>query len=318
MRELHRLELEELGLSSWEAQVYLALLRSSGGLGASAVATTTGIQRTSIYPVLDALLEKGMVERGAGYGSRFTAVAPRRALPSLIAREKEELASRERLAGELADKLESVAEPFDPSAEVEVIQVLRDPRLISDRFQRLELEAERQIEIFCKVPLYTRIDNPAQDKVMRRGVRVRGIYEQAAINDQTFEPYLSKWIATGEEARVYKGELPHKLALFDRQSVLLPLVSVNGQGSTLFIKHPQLAMSLGMLFDSFWERSSPIPVGRAKTIKEASKPAAVPPKVRSKPTGRSSNSQPDILGQSVAFPTKRHQLPKTKSEKKNG
>src|ERR1043166_788828 len=236
MRELHRLELEELGLSSWEAQVYLALLRSSEGLGACAVATTTGIQRTSIYPVLDALLEKGMVERGAGYGGRFTAVAPRQALPSLIAREKEELTSRERLAGELADKLESVAEPFDPSAEVEVIQVLRDPRLISDRFHRLELEAERQIEVFCKVPLYTRIDNPAQDKVMRRGVRVRGIYEQAAINDQTFEPYLSKWIATGEEARVYKGELPHKLALFDRQSVLLPLVSVNGQGSTLFIK----------------------------------------------------------------------------------
>ena len=151
---------------------------------------------------------------------------------------------------------------------------------------------------------------------MRRGVRVRGIYEQAAIDDQTFEPYLSKWIATGEEARVYKGELPHKLALFDRQSVLLPLVSVNGQGSTLFIKHPQLAMSLGMLFDSFWERSIPIPVGRPKRIKEASKPAAAPPKLRSKPRRRSTNSQPDILGRSVTLPTKRHQLPKLKSENK--
>src|SRR5206468_7760124 len=79
MRGLHRLELEELGLSSSEAQVYLALLRSSGGLGASAVANATAIQRTGIYPTLDALLEKGMVERGAGYGSRFTAVGPRRA-----------------------------------------------------------------------------------------------------------------------------------------------------------------------------------------------------------------------------------------------
>lgn len=312
MRELHRLELEELGLSSWEAQVYLALLRSSAGLGASAVASATGIQRTSIYPVLDALLEKGMVERGAGYGSRFTAVAPGRALPSLIAREKEELASRERLAGELADKLESVAEPFDPSAEVEVIQVLRDSRLISDRFQRLELEAERRIEIFCKVPLYTRVDNPAQDRAMRRGIVFRGIYEEAAINDQTFEPYLSKWIANGEEARVYKGELPHKLALFDRQSVLLPLVSANGQGSTLFIKHPQLARSLGMLFDSFWERSSPLPVSRAKRIKEASKPAAAPPNLRSKSVRRSTN-----LGQASPFPTKRHQVPKTKSKAKN-
>ena len=83
MRGLHRLELEQLGLSSSEAQVYLVLLRSSGGLGASAVASTTGIQRTGIYPILDALLEKGMVERGAGYGGRFTAVASRQALPNL-------------------------------------------------------------------------------------------------------------------------------------------------------------------------------------------------------------------------------------------
>ncbi len=184
MRGLHRLELEELGLSSSEAQVYLALLRTSGGLGASAIANAAGMQRTGIYPILDALLEKGMVERGAGYGGRFTAVAPKQALPSLIAREKQELANRERLAGELADKLESVAEPIDPTAEVEVIQVLRDPRLIAERFERLELEAERQIEIFCKPPVIGRIDNPAQTRAMRRGVRIRSVAVRVA-------PFLS-------------------------------------------------------------------------------------------------------------------------------
>ncbi len=266
MRALHRLELEELGLSSSEAQVYLALLRTSGGLGASAVASATGIQRTAIYPILDALLEKGMVERGAGYGSRFTAVAPKRALPSLIAREKEELANRERLAGELADKLELVAEPFDPNAEVEVIQVLRDPRLVAERFERLELEAERVIEIFCKPPVIGRLDNPAQAKAMRRGVRVRSVYECSALNDPALEPHLPKWIAAGEEARFYDGELPHKLALFDRQSILMPLVTPKGQGSTLFIRHPQLGMSLGMLFDSFWQRAKPFPANRAGSM----------------------------------------------------
>jgi HTH-type transcriptional regulator, sugar sensing transcriptional regulator len=301
MRELHRLELEELGLSSAEAQVYLALLRSSGGLGASAVATMAGIQRTSIYPILDALLEKGMVERGAGYGSRFTAVAPKQALPSLITREKQELSNRERLAGELADKLESVTEPFDPTAEVEVIQVLRDPRLIAERFERLELEAERQIEVFNKPPVIGRIDNPAQNTAMRRGVRVRGIYEQTAINDSALEPYLSKWIAAGEEVRFYEGDLPHKLALFDRQIVLIPLVTPSGQGSALFIRHPQLALSLGMLFDSFWERSKPFPVGRAEGTKEVTKAAAAPRKLQLRSTGRSTNSQPGISGTKVPF-----------------
>jgi sugar-specific transcriptional regulator TrmB len=300
MRELHRLELEELGLSSSEAQVYLALLRTSGGLGASAVANATGIQRTAIYPVLDALLEKGMAERGAGYGGRFTAVPPRRALPSLIAREKEELANRQRLAGELADKLETVAEPFDPTAEVEVIQVLRDPRLIAERFERLELEAERQIEIFCKPPVIGRLDNPAQAKAMRRGVRIRSVYEQSALDDPALEPYLSKWVAAGEEARFYDGELPHKLAVFDRQSVLMPLVAPSGQGSTLLIRHPQLAMSLGMLFDSFWDRAKPFSAGPAKhTKKVAHLRQAASRKLQLRSGRQSTNSEPSVFRQKV-------------------
>lgn len=316
MSEVHRLELEELGLSTAEAHIYLALLRNSGGLGASTIAITTRIQRTRIYPILDALLEKGMVERGAGYGTRFTAVHPRQALPSLIAREKEDLSHREQLAGELMNKLESVTEPPNAQTEVEIIQVLRDPRLIAERFERLELEAERQIEIFCKPPVYGRIDNPAQNKAMRRGVRVRSVYEQTAINDPALEPYLPKWIAAGEEARVYEGELPHKLALFDRQNVLMPLVTPSGQGSTLFIRHPQLAMSLGMLFDSFWERSKPFPVGCAKGTKKVTKAAATPPDLQLRPRGRSANSQMDALRQNH-FRTRDYQLPRMKTEKKD-
>src|SRR6266496_1959779 len=141
MRGFHRLELEEFGLSSPEAQVYLALLRSTGGLGASAVANTTGIQRTGIYPILD----------------------------------------------------------------------------------------------------------------------------------------------------------------FDRQSVLMPLVAPSGQGGTLFIRHPQVAMSLGMLFDSFWERGKPFPASCAKRTKdkEVTKTAAASSKLLLTPRRRSTNSQPHFLGQKV-------------------
>lgn len=259
MSEVHRLELEELGLSTGEAQVYLALLRTAGGLGASAVATTTGIPRTSIYPILNALLEKGMVEGEAGYGSRFRAVRPKQALPSLIVREKEEVLQRERLAGELVDQLESLAEPAESNGEAEIIQVLRDPRLIAERFERLQLEAEQQVEVFIKAPIFNpRYTNPTQEKAMRRGVRFRGLYERAIVDSPEIHPYLSKWIAAGEEARVHEGELPHKLAIFDRQYILMPLITPAGQGRTLFIRHPQLARTLGVAFDALWDRAEPI------------------------------------------------------------
>ena len=80
----------------------------------------------------------------------------------------------------------------------------------------------------------------------------------------------------------------------------MPLVAPSGQGSTLFIRHPQMAMSLGMLFDSFWERGKPFLARRAKETedKRVRKTAIAPPR------RRSNNSQPHVLGQKVYSRTK--------------
>ena len=87
---------------------------------------------------------------------------------------------------------------------------------------------------------------------------MRGLYERGILDVPEVKPYLSSWLAQGEEARVYDGELPHKLAIFDRQTVLVHLTMSGDQARTLFIRHAELAMSLGMLFDSLWEQSSPL------------------------------------------------------------
>jgi len=258
---LHELELQKLGLSTPEAQIYLTLLRS-GSLGASAVMNMTGIPRSTVYPTLNSLLDRGLVEAEAGYGGRFSAIPAEQALPSLIARAREELlqevVQRERIASELAKQLQTLAQPAENNGESELIQVLRDPRVIAERFERLELEAERQIDGFIKAPIFCRSDNPPLGKALRRGVRVRGLYERAVLDDPAVKPTLASFIAKGEEARLYEGELPHKLAIFDRKNILLPLITPTGQGRTLFIRHPQLAASLEMLFESLWERAKPI------------------------------------------------------------
>lgn len=262
-------ELQELGLLGSEAQVYLALIRN-GALGASAIGGVTGIPRSSVYPTLNSLVEKGLIEAGAGYGSRFSVVAPDQALPSLIVREREEMLRRERLAAQaveerehlarnLAERLSSLAEPIETVSE-EVIQVIRSPRGVSERFDRLQLEAERQIDGFVKAPIYGRQGNPALEKALRRGVRVRAIYERAVLEVAHIKPYFADWITKGEEARVYDGELPHKLVIFDQLSVLIPLTMPGDQTRMLFTRHPELAKSLGILFDTLWERAKPLEV----------------------------------------------------------
>lgn len=268
MLEGHQTNLEKMGLSATEAQIYLTLLRKGGRIGASEVAAATGMARSSVYLAVNRLTDLGLVEAEAGYGSGFSAVPPKRALPHLIDRGTEELSERKRLAGELVAQLGSLAEPAETDGDAEVIQVIRDPRVIADRFDQLQLEAEHQIDVISKAPVFCRPSNPEQDKVQRRGVRCRSLYEQAILNDPAVEPYLTKWIAAGEEARVFEGELPHKLAIFDRQSILMPLVTPSGNGRTLFIRHPQLAMTLSIAFDSLWERAKPIPVELATPAKQ--------------------------------------------------
>lgn len=259
MRDEPQIKLERLGLSAAEAQVYFALVQSGGTLGASAVAAATGVPRTNVYPILNSLLDKGIVEAEAGYGSRYTAVRPKEALSLLIVRAREELVQREHLSRELVEHLESLAEPTQINGESELIQVLRDPRVIAERFERLQREAKKQLDAFVKFPIFNpRYGNPEQQEAMRRGVRMRALYERAIVDTPEIKPYLAKWISGGEEARVHEGELPHKLAIFDRQNILMPLLTPGGRGRALFIRHPQLATSLAMLFEFLWERAEPI------------------------------------------------------------
>ncbi|MCA1605873.1 MAG: hypothetical protein LC775_10455, partial [Acidobacteria bacterium] len=245
-------ELEELGLAPAEAQAYLALIRH-GALAASAVAGVTQIPRSSVYPTLNSLVSKGLVEGGAGYGSRFTAIPAEQALPALIRHEKEQIAHREALVKSLSEHLAAVGESSE-AVPRDLIQVIRSPRAAAERFNRLQLEAEREIAVFNKPPFMQRTGNPTQDIVQRRGVHYRAIFERSGLNDPAVRPFLNP----GEEARAYGAELPQKLAIFDSKVVLVPLIQPGQQIDTLFIRHRQLAETLRLAFEYLWERSEPM------------------------------------------------------------
>ncbi len=269
MAEDIQIELQELGLLPAEAQVYLALVRN-GALGGSAIASVTGFPRSSVYLTLNSLLDKGLVEGGAGHGSRFSVVPPEQALPSLVVQERESLAQREAVANKLGQRLSALVEPAEAVPE-DLIQIIRNPRAVAERYDRLRLEAKQSVEVFAKAPIFSRPGpDPVLERVLRRGVLCRGVCEKAVLNDPAVGPYLARWIARGERVRIYDGKLPHKLALFDRRSVFVALTMPGDQMRTVFIRHPELANSLGILFDTFWAQSQPLVIhqkGRSPGVK---------------------------------------------------
>ena len=275
--------LQELGLLAAEAHVYLALVRN-GALSGTAAASVTGYPRSSVYLTLNSLLHKGLIEGGHGHGSRFFVVPPDKALPSLVMQEKEAIAQREKIAAQLGRRLASLLEPTETTPD-KLIQVIRSPRGVAERYERLQLEARRSNEVFVKAPFFVAPGNPVQEKANRDGVRVRAIYERAVLDVAAVKPYLAKWIALGEQVRIYDGKLPHKLAIFDRKRALVHLTMPGDQMRTLYIDHPELAVSLGVAFDALWERSKPL--GNADRKK--SSPNSIASRVR-KPTGRAQAS----------------------------
>jgi len=256
MRDDFRSALQELGLLPAEAHVYFALVRN-GALSGTAVASVTGYPRSSVYLTLNSLLEKGLIEGGPGHGSRFFVVPPDKALPSLIMQEKEAIAEREKIAADLGRRLSSLLEPTETTPD-KLIQVIRSPRGVAERYERLQLEAKRSNEVFVKAPFFVAPGNPVQKRASRHGVRVRAIYERAVLEVAAVKPYLAVWVAQGEQVRIYDGELPHKLAIFDRKRALVHLTMPGDQMRTLYIDHPELAVSLGIAFDSLWEGSKPL------------------------------------------------------------
>jgi HTH-type transcriptional regulator, sugar sensing transcriptional regulator len=266
MAEDFQTELQELGLLPAEAQIYLALVRN-GALGGSALASVTGFPRSSVYLTLNSLLDKGLIEGGAGHGSRFSVIPPEKALASLVSQEKEAVSQHEKLATQVGRQLSSLVEP-DETVPEDFIQIIRSSRAVAERFDRLQLEAKQRIEVLSKAPIFNRPGNPVQAKALRRGIRARSIYEKAILDDPGVKPFFAKWIAAGEDARVYDGQLPHKLAIFDAKIALMPLILPGEQVKTVLIRHNQLVQTLTLAFEYLWERSEPIaPTRRNKPVK---------------------------------------------------
>jgi sugar-specific transcriptional regulator TrmB len=256
MKETLAEELTQLGLTPTEAQVYLALVQN-GPLGASAIAAATGLARTAVYPTLGALVDKGLAEAGEGYGSRFCPVPAEKALPQLLAADKASLLHRERLTTEVIE-LVSLLEEQPETVPDELLQVLRGPRALTERFERLQLEAEHSVDCFVKGPFLVDPSNPTQEKAQRRGVRYKGLYESRLLDDAPTKARVLKWMAMGEEARVYPGELPQKLVIFDSRVVLMPIVRPGEPLRTVVVRHPELAQTLSLAFQNLWEKAEPV------------------------------------------------------------
>src|SRR5262249_33337990 len=249
-------ELTQLGLTTYEARAYVALL-GRDSFTAAQISRQAGLPRQRIYDVLGSLVEKGLASSRPGAVVKYAAVAPQLAVDRLVAEHRRRLEDLERAGAHTVDDLgpayRSGLEHTDP---LEYIEVLRDARAINERFGELQASVKDEILVFTKPPYATQPQENVEGLKVTSRHRARSVYELSAFADPAFIAGVERFIEAGEEAR-FVETLPLKLVIIDETIVMFGMQDPVGSGGDLTImvvEHPSLAQVLKTSFESTWAR----------------------------------------------------------------
>ncbi|MDQ3379878.1 MAG: TrmB family transcriptional regulator [Actinomycetota bacterium] len=247
--------LSDLGLTNYEARVYLALTRR-GSSTASETARVAGIPRQRIYDVLSSLVGRGLASTRPGQVTKYVASAPEEAIERLVSDHRTRLEELERESRLLAESLEPT---FDAGQEhvdpLEYIEVLRDRGAINQRFGELQAGIEKEILVFTKPPYATPPEENVEGLEVTQSHEVYSVYELSIFDDAENVEGVRRFLEAGEQARFVES-LPLKLVIIDERIVLFGMedpVAVGPALTMLVVEHPALAKILRVAFMKVWE-----------------------------------------------------------------
>ncbi|HEU0237016.1 MAG TPA: helix-turn-helix domain-containing protein [Candidatus Limnocylindrales bacterium] len=267
--------LTRLGLTSYEARAYAALIRRDA-FTAAQVARQAELPRQRIYDVLGSLVKKGLASARPGTQVKYTAIAPELAIERLVTTQRDALAELEREAAQIVEALtpefEAGRAHTDP---LEYIEVLRDTAAINRRFTELQHQVQREILVFTKPP-YAK---PPQENV--EGIEVtrthdaRSVYELSVFDDPVTADGVRRFIEAGEQAR-FVERLPLKLVIIDETIVMFGMedpVASSEALTIVVVEHPSLAQVLKIAFDAVWDRGLTFDEATPHDVRQRARPA---------------------------------------------
>lgn len=258
-------ELTQLGLTSYEAAAYLALL-GRPQLTPAEVAARGAIPRQRVYDVLGSLAAKGLCLARDGSPRAYAAVAPAIAL-DLLARERgEQLARQTREAQAAAARLTEALAPIfasgrgqsDPLAYAEV---LAGPTRIAHRALALAASATRRVNSCIARPM---ILSQEQNRTfmaapLGRGLDYRALCDAATLAEPGFGELLGSLRGQGLDVRLAEA-LPLKMQAFDDETVLLSMQDPAGgppSFTAVVIHNRGVAAMLNLAFEQLWTGAKP-------------------------------------------------------------
>jgi DNA-binding CsgD family transcriptional regulator len=253
--------LQDAGLGPDEERAYRTLVRLATA-GPAEVAERLALPAEQTARLLDALRVKGLAvaQPGARNGSVYRPLPPDTALAGSLLRRQESLDAARRAVADLAEEYRAGVRRRDADQLVEVVTGVAALR---ERLRQLQDSARAEMLWFCRANhvAMPSSDNTEEFSALRRGVRYRVIYERALLEEPGMIENVATGVRAGEQARALPA-LPVRLAIADRRIAVCPLVPGGGSGlgepTAALIGPSQLLDALLALFESFWDRATPV------------------------------------------------------------
>lgn len=251
-------EVFDLNLS--EARVLFALLQL-GSANSSQIARVAQLPRTNTYPVMEALKERGLVQRLPGDGViEWTTPGVETVMDRLDAavedaRESEARRHRSRTSDLRA--MVATAFPSIPPDALSDVQVIRGSARVKKLYEQMLARATSDLTMFTRPP-YAMPEgyvNPTVIEMLGRGIRTRVLYEAGLDGRAEFVVYDQ----AGVQARVVES-VPLKVVIVDSRATLVgmpDLIEPEGYPITLYVEHPAYATLLSFAFEHLWSQGAP-------------------------------------------------------------
>jgi sugar-specific transcriptional regulator TrmB len=253
--------LENLGLTSSQVKVYLALL-NVGCSDAKTACKFSGVVRQDIYRVLNELIVKGLVAKTLDVPSKFDPVNLEDGLVILYDRKKTEVVNMEARVAELLKNFKGKKKTTNLSKEVLFeIQLLNMGSELCGKeivdAAKISLKTILPYDIFVRL---SNVHSKKQKGALRRGVNIRVLTEKPVVKSleklekaNAIDPFL--------EIR-YVPHIPGLFTIVDDQTVFIKTETEDNclEGKILITNNPPLVAIIKDYYEAIWEKASEPPI----------------------------------------------------------
>lgn len=261
--------LRSLGLSTYEAEAYLALL-SLGAAGAHSISSRADIPTGRIYDVLNSLGEMNLIEVQDSRPRMYKAIDPRVAVRRILSRKKRQLDEKYEQLTKAALALEKTLIRKEKQFTDKSLfwSVAVGQREVHEVFEKRIAEAEREVLMYLELERYDPYDEPMfgeMVKALERGVVIRillGAGDIADLQGLGFSAVMTRlmpFLGSNLYVRVVE-EVHATYDIIDEEKVVLTVknpMDPKEYFAVISVWDRDLGSGLREKFQEVWEKAIP-------------------------------------------------------------